>query len=140
MFGAQRSGLYFTMVNTHLTAEEAAYIVNDCGARTLVTSAKLGELAAEMVPLTPAVELRLMVGLGTGGPDGHVDYDEFVDRYPGEPLAHEEEGFPMLYSSGTTGHPKGVRRPLSGEPFGTYADPRPHARAHHGFSWRATST
>lgn len=42
VFGAQRSGLYFTMVNTHLTAEEAAYIVNDCGARTLVTSAKLG--------------------------------------------------------------------------------------------------
>ena len=44
VFGAQRSGLYFTMVNTHLTAEEAAYIVDDCGARTLVTSARLGEL------------------------------------------------------------------------------------------------
>ncbi len=121
VFGAQRSGLYFTMVNTHLTAEEAAYIVDDCGARTLVTSARLGELTAEMVPLTPAVELRLMVGRGTGDPDGYVDYDDFVGRYPAEPLAHEEEGFPMLYSSGTTGHPKGVRRPLSGEPFGTYA-------------------
>jgi long-chain acyl-CoA synthetase len=121
VFGPQRSGLYYTMVNTHLTAEEGAYIVNDCGARTLVTSAKLGELAADMVPLTPAVELRLMVGRGTGDPGGYVDYDDLVGRYPGEPLAHEEEGFPMLYSSGTTGHPKGVRRRLSGEPFGTYA-------------------
>jgi acyl-CoA synthetase (AMP-forming)/AMP-acid ligase II len=121
VFGAQRSGLYYTMVNTHLTAEEAAYIVNDCGARTLVASAKLADLAADMVPLTPAVDLRLMLGQDTPVPDGHVAYDELVGRYPGEPLAHEVEGFPMLYSSGTTGHPKGVRRPLSGEPFGTYA-------------------
>ena len=61
-FGLQRSGLYYTMVNTHLTAEEAAYIVNDCGARTLITSAALAGLAADLVPLTPAVDLRLMVG------------------------------------------------------------------------------
>ncbi len=121
VFGAQRSGLYYTMVNTHLTAEEAAYIVNDCGASTLVTSARLNGLAVEMAPLTPAVELRLMLADDADVPDGHVAYDEFVRPYRGEPLAHEEEGFPMLYSSGTTGHPKGVRRPLSGEPFGTYA-------------------
>ena len=61
-FGLQRSGLYYTMVNTHLAAEEAAYIVEDCGARTLITSAALAPLAAELVALTPAVELRLMVG------------------------------------------------------------------------------
>ena len=133
VFGAQRSGLYYTMVNTHLSAEEAAYIVNDCGARTLVTSSKMGELATEMVPLTPAVELRLMIGQRTGGPVDHVDYDELVGAYPGEPLAHEEEGFPMLYSSGTTGHPKGVRRPLSGEPFGTYATLNPMLERIMGF-------
>ena len=61
-FGLQRSGLFYTMVNTHLTAEEAAYIVNDCGARTLITSSALGSLAAELVALTPDVELRLMIG------------------------------------------------------------------------------
>lgn len=61
-FGLQRSGLYYTMVNTHLAAEEAAYIVEDCGARTLITSASLAPLAAELVALTPAIELRLMVG------------------------------------------------------------------------------
>jgi long-chain acyl-CoA synthetase len=140
VFGAQRSGLYYTMVNTHLTAEEAAYIVNDCGARTLVTSSKLRDLAAEIVPLTPAVDLRLMLGRGDGDggdvdvPDTYVAYDDLVSQFPGEPLEHEEEGFPMLYSSGTTGHPKGVRRPLSGEPFGTYATLNPMLERIMGFT------
>jgi long-chain acyl-CoA synthetase len=118
-FGLQRSGLYYTMVNTHLAAEEAAYIVNDCGAKTLITSSGLAELASELVTKTPDVELRLMVGDEVGR--GYTSYDELIARFPGEPLEHEEEGFPMLYSSGTTGHPKGVRRALSGLPFGTYA-------------------
>jgi long-chain acyl-CoA synthetase len=122
-FGLQRAGLYYTMVNTHLTAEEAAYIVEDCGAHTLITSRALNPLAAEMVALTPDIDLRLVVGEPAGGavPDGHADYDEFVAPFPGTPLADEREGFSMLYSSGTTGHPKGVRRELSHEPFGTSA-------------------
>ncbi len=119
VFGLQRSGVYYTLANWHLTAEEAGYIVNDCGAHTLITSAALAPLAAEMVPLTPAVDLRLC--LGETVPAGHTSYDEFVAGFPGEPLAEELEGFPMLYSSGTTGHPKGIRRPLTGDPFGTSA-------------------
>ena len=118
-FGLQRSGLYYTMVNTHLAPEEAAYIVEDCGARTLITSAALAPLAAALVPLTPDVELRLAIGDAV--PEGYTSYDAFVAGFPAEPLAVEVEGFAMLYSSGTTGHPKGVRRPLTGEPFGTAA-------------------
>jgi len=118
-FGLQRSGLYYTMVNTHLAAEEAAYIVVDCGARTLITSSALAPLATELMALTPAVELRLMVG--DRGEEGHELYDDFVSGFPGEPLTAEVEGSPMLYSSGTTGHPKGIRRPLSGLPFGADA-------------------
>ncbi len=118
-FGLQRSGVYYTLANWHLTAEEAAYIVNDCGARTLITSSALAALAEELVDLTPEVGLRLV--LGDDVPPGHVSYDQFVAGFPGEPLARELEGFAMLYSSGTTGHPKGIRRPLSEEPFGTSA-------------------
>jgi long-chain acyl-CoA synthetase len=119
VFGLQRSGVYYTLANWHLTAEEAAYIVNDCGARTLVTSVALSPLAEELVALTPGVDLRLM--LGDPVPTGHTSYDEFVAGFPGRPLARELEGFAMLYSSGTTGHPKGIRRPLSDDPFGTSA-------------------
>jgi acyl-CoA synthetase (AMP-forming)/AMP-acid ligase II len=117
VFALQRSGLYYTMVNTHLGAAEAAYIVVDCGARTLITSSALASLAAELVALTPAVELRLMVGDATA--DAHLSYDEFVAPFAAEPLAVEVEGSPMLYSSGTTGHPKGIRRPLDNRPFGS---------------------
>ena len=115
-FGLQRSGLYYTMVNTHLAADEAAYIVADCGARTLITSTALAPLAAELVGLTPEVDLRLMQGDDVV--EGHESYADFVDGFPGVPLADEVEGSPMLYSSGTTGHPKGIRRPLGRRPFG----------------------
>ena len=119
-FGLQRSGLYYTLVNSHLAAEEAAYIVNDCGASVLITSSALAALASDLVVLTPGVGLRLVIG-DVVDPVGYTSYDEFVAGHPGQPLEHEVEGFPMLYSSGTTGHPKGVRRALSGEPFGTSA-------------------
>ena len=133
-FGLQRSGLYYTFVNWHLAAEEAAYIVNDCGATVLITSSALSELAAELVPLTPGVDLRLMTAPGgEGTADGYTNYDEFVAPHPGESLPDEQEGFAMLYSSGTTGHPKGVRRDLSGEPFGTSATLVPMLRGILGF-------
>ena len=61
-FGLQRAGLYYTMVNTHLAPEEAAYIVADCEAHTLITSSALVPLAEALVALTPAVDLRLVIG------------------------------------------------------------------------------
>ena len=118
-WGIQRSGLFLTFINTHLTAEEAAYIVNDCGARVLIMSSALGPLGEELVDLTPGVELRLAIGEST--PTGYDDYDDFVRNHPATPLADEQEGSAMLYSSGTTGRPKGIRRPLSGLPFGSDA-------------------
>jgi long-chain acyl-CoA synthetase len=119
VWGLQRSGLYSTVVNTHLTPDEAAYIVNDCGARVLITSSALAPLAEPMVTLTPGIALRLALGSTT--PEGHDSYDDFVSGFPGTPLADEREGSAMLYSSGTTGQPKGIRRPLTGNPFGSEA-------------------
>jgi acyl-CoA synthetase (AMP-forming)/AMP-acid ligase II len=120
VWALQRSGLYYTVVNTHLTPDEAAYIVNDCDGRVLITSEALRPLAEELVALTPNVALRLIISDDAPPPD-HVAYDEFVAGHPTNPLEHEQEGSAMLYSSGTTGRPKGIRRPLGEKPFGTDA-------------------
>lgn len=108
-WAAMRSGLYLTAVNRHLSAEEVAYIVDDCGASVLVVSAGLAELADRIVPLTPAVELRLAFD----GPVGaYSSYEELRDSTPATALPRQPRGADMLYSSGTTGRPKGIKPPL----------------------------
>jgi fatty-acyl-CoA synthase len=71
------------------------------------------------VPRTADIELRLAVGEAPLA--HHSSYDEFVRAHPGIPLEDEQEGSAMLYSSGTTGRPKGIRRPLPERPFGAEA-------------------
>ncbi|MFM7224647.1 MAG: AMP-binding protein [Actinomycetota bacterium] len=106
-WAAQRSGLTYTCINSHLTADEVAYIVDDCDARVLFTSDTLAEVATAIVERTPKVERRLVVG-PTAVP-GHEPYEEAIAGHPATPLTEELEGSRMLYSSGTTGRPKGVR-------------------------------
>ena len=105
-WAAQRAGLLVTAVNHHLSPDEAAYIVDDCGARALVVSAAKDELATAIVDATPGVTLRLAFG---GTVAGHRDYDEVVGPQSPEPLADQPRGGDMLYSSGTTGRPKGIK-------------------------------
>ncbi len=115
-WGAQYAGLYYTAVSSRLTADETAYIVNDCGAEAYVTSAARGEVARAIVEDTPAVTLRLCVDGSTAGHDSYEDaLAGASDRLPDDAT----EGMDMLYSSGTTGRPKGVKVPRSGEPLGT---------------------
>ena len=114
-WAAQRAGLYWTPISTKLTAEEAAYIVDDCDARVVITSAALTDVAVGMMPLTPRVEHRLMVG---GCAVGHQPLEEAAAQCPTTPIADEAEGVDMLYSSGTTGRPKGIRVPLPVGPVG----------------------
>ncbi len=116
LWGAQRAGLYYTAISTRLTAGEAAYIVNDCGARVYLTSAANREVAEALVAETPEVEVRLMFD---GTAVGHESYEDRVAAYPVTPIADESEGTDMLYSSGTTGRPKGVKVKLPEGPIGT---------------------
>jgi long-chain acyl-CoA synthetase len=108
VWAALRSGLRITPVNRYLTAPEAAYIVNDCDARALIVSRALAPVAAELADLVPGSKLRLSVG---GVVDGYDSYEDAMAGVPAGPLDDEPLGQLMLYSSGTTGRPKGVVRP-----------------------------
>ncbi|MGY1809035.1 acyl-CoA synthetase [Blastococcus sp. SYSU D00669] len=108
-WACQRAGLYVTAVNWHLTAGEAAYIVGDCGARVLIASAALGELAREVRAATPAITEALAFA---GAIDGFGDYEAALAAASPVPPAEQPRGADMLYSSGTTGRPKGIRPAL----------------------------
>jgi fatty-acyl-CoA synthase len=108
-WAALRSGLYITAVNRHLSADEVSYIVNDCGATALVVSAALAELAARIVTDVPNVKQLLAFG---GPVAGYESYERALASVSGEPLVDQPRGADMLYSSGTTGRPKGIKSTL----------------------------
>jgi long-chain acyl-CoA synthetase len=119
-WAAQRSGLYFTPISTQLTADEVRYIVADSGAAVLVASNRTASVAADAAAaLESPLRLRMAVDSTPEAPAGFSSWDDVVAGHPAEPLDDETEGADMLYSSGTTGRPKGIRRPLAGEVFGT---------------------
>jgi long-chain acyl-CoA synthetase len=112
-WAAQRSGLYYTCVSSRLTAGEVEYIARDCGAKVLIVSHGLGKVAGELVPLLKDVKL-FSVG---GEIPGYESYEKATGAMPAARIADEIAGLDMLYSSGTTGRPKGVRHALSGLPI-----------------------
>lgn len=105
-WAAQRSGLTFTAISTRLTAAEAAYIIDDCGARLVITSPALANVAGALLTMTPKVAHRFMLDAPL---PGYASLADAVAGLPTTPIADETAGGDMLYSSGTTGRPKGVR-------------------------------
>ena len=114
VWAALRSGTYVTAINSFLTAEEAAYIIDDCDAKLVFTSRTKAEAAAEIDPATtPKVQRWLMCdGVASGGAIEWESYEDVVAEFPATPVDDESPGYQMLYSSGTTGRPKGILRPL----------------------------
>jgi long-chain acyl-CoA synthetase len=111
----ERSGFYYTCINSFLTPEELAYIVNNSQSKVLITSQAKREVALAALASCPKVELCIVVdGPGDGGKI--VNLEEATQGLPATPIADEALGAAMLYSSGTTGRPKGILRPLAEQP------------------------
>ena len=123
VWAALRSGLYLTTVNRYLTADEAGYIVNDCGARALVSSARLAAVAKDIPSRAPLCQVPLAID----DLAGFENLEEARRHYPAKPLRHQPLGSFMFYSSGTTGQPKGVEHALSG---GQVSDHNDHHASH----------
>jgi acyl-CoA synthetase (AMP-forming)/AMP-acid ligase II len=116
-WGAHYAGLYYTAMSSRLTTEEMAYIVEDSEAKVFVTSAHKADQAAELVGGLPTSVQRFMLD---GVTPGYEPYEDALASQPETPLLEERvEGRDMLYSSGTTGRPKGIEVPLSGAPLGS---------------------
>jgi long-chain acyl-CoA synthetase len=115
-WGAHYAGLYYTAMSSRLTTDEMAYIVEDCGARAFVTSAYKRDQAAELAGRLDDVTLYMI----DGTIDGYESWEDALAAQPATALPEDRvEGRDMLYSSGTTGRPKGVEAPLPGAPLGT---------------------
>src|SRR4051794_17022153 len=105
----ERAGLYYTCVNSYLMPDELAFILNNSQSKALITSKANYAVAAKALPQCPEVKLLLIVD----GSDEYApfeDLDRAIENFPATPLADEWLGTPMLYSSGTTGRPKGILR------------------------------
>jgi long-chain acyl-CoA synthetase len=111
----ERAGLYYTCVNSYLTPDELAYILVNSESKILITSMAKREVALRAMARCPRIE-RCLIADGPGDGGRIVNLDAAVAEFPDTPIANECLGTALLYSSGTTGSPKGILRPLPENP------------------------
>jgi len=107
----ERAGLYYTCINSYLAHEELAYILQNSESHVLITSTDKLPVAREAMKLAPNIKQCLVVG-GEDAESSVRSFEAAIAEYPTEPIEDELLGTSMLYSSGTTGRPKGILRPL----------------------------
>ncbi|MGK2928196.1 MAG: acyl-CoA synthetase [Acidimicrobiales bacterium] len=110
-FAAMQAGWYLTPINHHLVGAEIAYIVDDCEAAVLVSHERVAEACGTAAGLIALGEDRCFA---IGDVPGHQRFADLIDDQPSTLPGERSAGAPMHYTSGTTGRPKGVRRPLGG--------------------------
>ena len=110
VWAAQRTGLYYTPLNWHLRETDLAAIIDDCGAKVLIASSHLSEMATRLVAMVSNLDSAFMIGPPS---EGFESYEANTADFSPEALEDELEGSAMLYSSGSTGRPKGIRLPLA---------------------------
>jgi long-chain acyl-CoA synthetase len=114
----ERSGLYYTCINSYLGPDEVAYLLGNSQSKVLITSVAKLDVARKAMAAAPGVERCLVVD-GAGDGARLANLDEAVAGFPATPIADEAIGLAMLYSSGTTGRPKGILRPMPDTPAQT---------------------
>jgi acyl-CoA synthetase (AMP-forming)/AMP-acid ligase II len=115
-WACQLSGLYYSAINTHSTADDVTYIVDDCEAKAVFVDASMPELAARIVQENQGVKVLISVGDALPGWRAYSAAVAAAGHAP--PVS---DGTEMLYSSGTTGRPKAIRRPLPEDGEGSWA-------------------
>ena len=113
-WAAQRAGLYYTAISRYLTADEIGYIVKDCGAKVVVTSPKCAEQVKGLITGAPDEPIFFMLDQPE---PGFRSWDKEASVQPVSPISDEVAGYDMLYSSGTTGRPKGIKKEFEGKPI-----------------------
>ena len=116
IWGCHYAGTVYTACSSRLTKDELAYIINDCKAKVFITSKYKADQAQEIAGDIPGVSMRLMLD---GTIPGYDSFEAVVDSASDTPLENMVDGVDMLYSSGTTGMPKGVARTFAGTPLGS---------------------
>jgi len=111
-WAAQRAGQIYVAISCRLTAPEIAYILEDSGAKVLFASDYIGSALDQLADFGPPLERFIVEGEHAG----YRNLDAALEGLPVTPIADERAGIDMLYSSGTTGQPKGVRFPLPENP------------------------